>query len=323
MQKYLSEIKQKSEKKKRTCMFDSCHDIAIKSHVLQKNGILRDMSVDNHLIERVSTNFFEIQEKGISDFKRVGVNNVFTFNGFCQRHDSEIFKSIETDKTLCLDNPNQQLLFCYRGLCQEIRRKEIAYEWISDIRNVFPKEYLLILNSLADGYIDGLKNLNYFKTELEECIKSKNSDKFYFETLEIDRIELCISVPLNVGELEIPEENNYEKWRNNKKIPFTTSFINVFPKGSSSYVIVGFHKEFPCQWTINLIEKIKKSNKKEILKELSDLVSLRLEFWALSLTLFDKIDKEEIKIYEKLIEENVFNHSEYMKTEINLFKSIE
>lgn len=303
-------------------MFSSCQDCAIKSHVLQKNGILQEISVENHLIERVSTNPFEMDEKGISDFKRKGINNVYTFYGFCQTHDTEVFKPIETEKTLNLYNPNQQLLFCYRGLCQEIRRKEIALEMLSDSRNIIPKDFRYILDSIFDGNEDGLKNLNYFKSQLEDSIITGNCDNFYFETLEIERIDLCISVSLNVGETEIPTDIDYEKWRKNKKLPFTTSFLNVFPKGLSTYIIVGFHKEFPCQWTMKFIDKLKKSTRKEILKELSDLVTLRLEFWALSIPLFDKIDKSELSKYQKLIEENVFNHSEYMTTDINLFKNV-
>lgn len=283
-------------------MFSSCPDCAIKSHVLQKNGILHEISVDNHLIERVSANPFEMEEKGIADFKRIGINNVYTFYGFCQKHDTELFKPIETEKTLNLYSQNQQLLFCYRGLCQEIRRKEIALEMLSDLRSIVPKDLSFLVDSVIDGNEDGIRNLNYFKSELEGSITTGRNDNFYFETLEIERIELCISVPLNVGEDEIPENMDYEEWKKNKRIPFVTSFLNVFPKGSSSYIIVGYHKEFPCNWTMKFIERIKNSTRIEILKELSDLVTLRLEFWALSIPLFEKIDKSELKRYRKLIE---------------------
>lgn len=302
-------------------MFSSCNDCAIKSHVLQKNGILHELSVDNHLIERVSANPFEMEEKGIADFKRIGINNVYTFYGFCQKHDTELFKLIETEKTLNLYNQNQQLLFCYRGLCQEIRRKEIALEMLRDLKSIIPKDLSFIVDSAVDGNEDGIKNLNYYKSELEDGITTGITDNFYFETLEIQRIELCISVPLNVGEDEIPENMDYEEWKKSKKTPFVTSFLNVFPKGSSTYVIVGYHREFPCNWTMKFIQKLKKSTRTEILKELSDLVTLRLEFWALSMPLFEKIEKTELKKLQELIEVNVFNHSEYMTTDINLFRN--
>jgi hypothetical protein len=321
MRKAVLEARRKSEKKERICMFNGCTHKTIKSHVLQKNGILREISVNNHLIQMIPTNPFEMNEKGISDFKLVGINDVYTFQGFCAIHDSNVFKLIETESTLNFFDKNQQALFCYRGLCQEIRRKEIATEWIVELKPHFPPPFLPLVESLIDGYNDGIENLNLFKNELEKNIISENSDSFYFETIKIPKIELCISVPLNIGELNIPKDSNYKKWREEKQI-MPTSFINVFPKENESYVIVGFHKDYPCDWTINFIKKMKAENKKEIFKELSDLVTLRLEFWSMSKYLFDQIPQIKIAEFKFLFSQNVYNHSPKLETELNLFENI-
>lgn len=321
MKKSVLEARRKSEKKERYCMFNNCTHKTIKSHVLQKNGILREISENNHLIQMVPSNPFEMTEKGISDFKLVGINDVYTFQGFCAIHDSNVFKSIETESTLNFYHNNQQALFCYRGLCQEIRRKEIATEWIVELKPHFPPAFLPLVESLIDGYNDGIENLNLFKTELEKNIISENSDSFYFETIKIPKIELCISVPLNIGELNIPKDSNYEMWREEKQI-MPTSFINVFPKENESYVIVGFHKDYPCDWTIDFIKKMKSENKKEIFKELSDLVTLRLEFWSMSKYLFSQIPQIKIAEFKFLFSQNVYNHSPKLQTELNLFENI-
>ena len=70
-----------------------------------------------------------------SEFKLVGVNNVYTFPGFCSIHDSSIFKTIESIETLDLQDKEQQSLFAYRGLCQEIRRKEISTETLEELKD--------------------------------------------------------------------------------------------------------------------------------------------------------------------------------------------
>ena len=121
LKKAFLKAKKNSDKKSRSCMFHKCQEKAIKSHVLQKNGILREISSNNHLIELCSPNPFELEEKGILDFKTKGINDVYTFNGFCKTHDSEVFKPIEVNANLNFDRKIQQSLFCYRGLCQEIR----------------------------------------------------------------------------------------------------------------------------------------------------------------------------------------------------------
>lgn len=321
MQKILLEVKKKAEKKLRKCMFDNCSDQAIKSHVLQKNGILREISENNHLIQLVSANPFEMHEKGISDFKLVGINDVYTFKGFCSEHDSEVFKSIESETEIDFQNKAQQALFCYRGLCQEIRRKEIANEWIVDLKPHFPYQYLPLVTSMSDGFIDGISNLTFFKMELEKCIISCNYNQFIFETIKIPKIDLCVSVPLNIGNLEIPKDNDYEKWRNENKI-VPTSFINLFPKENENYVIIGYHKDYPCNWTSNFIEIMKAGNRKEIFKEISDLLTLRLEFWTMSKSLFEKIPQIKIAEYKFLFSQNVFDHSPELKTDLNFFENI-
>lgn len=322
MKKMLFETIRKSENKTRICMYDECTLPAIKSHVLQKNGILRQIAEDNHLIQQSIPNPFYSDTKGIMDFKSVGVNNVYTFSGFCKKHDDEVFKPIESIPDLEFNSPDRQALFCYRGLCQEIRRKEIAIEWIKDIRKQVTNEATEMMGYLSDGYIGGLKNLNYFKIELEKSIKSNNYEKFHFETITIPRIELCISVPLNIGELEIPEDGDYDKWNANLEFPAPTSFINVFPRDKDSVVICGYHKDFPCPWTIDFIKQMKTGDRKLIFKALSDLITMRLEFWVMSQSLFDNIEADKIEEYKKLFTENVYDHSPELETSLNLFGSL-
>jgi hypothetical protein len=116
-------------------------------------------------------------------------------------------------------------------------------------------------------------------------------------------------------------EESYEEWRKNKPSPFATSFVNVFPKGNQSYIIAGYHKDYQCRWTDNLLNRIKRNNRDRIFKELSDLITLRLEFWAMSPKLFKTISKTELEKYKLVFSENVFNHSPKLKTKINLFRN--
>lgn len=302
-------------------MFENCQSTAISSHVLQKNGILKEISENNHLIELKPSDPFKIEKEGVSEFKLVGINSVYTFPGFCSIHDSSIFKTIETIETLDLQDKEQQSLFSYRGLCQEIRRKEISAETLKELKDKFPPHVRHLVDSLLNGFEDGQKNLPYFKTEFETCIKLKNFDRFHFETIQIPKIDVCISVPLNIGELKIRDENEtYEEWRMNNTIPSTTSFVNVFPKGKFTYIIAGYHKDYVCKWTDNFIARLKRKKKERIFKEISDLFTLRLEFWAMSPKLFSTIRKVDLEKYKDLFAANVYNHSPKLKTKLNLFE---
>ncbi|MCC3152110.1 hypothetical protein Q3A66_09015 [Hymenobacter sp. BT770] len=320
----LQSIRMAAISKKRTCMYSGCHDRAIKSHVLQKNGILRQMSEDNHLVEMRATSIIELEEKGMFSFRSVGVNESYTFNGFCNKHDSLIFAQIENDNLLDFYKPLHQCLFSYRGLCQEIRRKEVSIEWISEVSLKLDPVSQLQFASLIDGYKSGVKNLNFFKKEMEKAIDSGDLSSFNFTTVKLPKIELCISVPLNVNELEDSNPHNlpYEAWKDSLSFPFTTSFINLFPYKKDSYFISGYHTDFPCGWTKRVTNKLSYLKNKKLKKELSDFVVLRLEFWAMSPSLFKKIPAKTIEKFKHIFSKNVMNHSAKMKTDINLFETV-
>jgi hypothetical protein len=240
--------------------------------------------------------------------------------GFCNYHDNEIFKPIESKDNFDANSPYHQALFSYRGLCQEIRRKEIVLESLEEMTNYLPPKTRIFSSALKDGNEAGIKNLTFFKNELEAAISKQNFEDFVFSTVELPKFELCISVPLNIGETENPKNLPYEEWKNEQPIPFITSFINIFPLNDKSYFIGGYHKKYPCSWTEKKLRKFSYSKLKEIKKELSDLIVLRLEFWVMSPRLFKSIPEDMLRKYKQKFLEEIFNHSGKMKTKINLFK---
>jgi len=320
--KKFSDICRKAKDKKRCCMYDDCSLEAIRSHVLQKNGILNLIAEKGHLVQLTELNPYEFYNGDLPNLKSLGIKHVLTFKGFCKFHDSEIFKAIENSKTLDLYSKKHQALFCYRGLCQEIRRKEIVIEILEDSIAILPEESLKVNNLLLFGNRQGLKNLHFFRKELEDSLKNNDYSSFVFETLEIPKIDVCISTPLSLGKLNPPIDNDFEKWRANLPNPFITSFINVFPMNNKSYLITGYHKDYTCNWTNALVNKIKLADDKMILKEISDLIVLRLEFWAMSQTLFKKIPKAKWIEYNKIFSENVLSHDNELETKFNLFADI-
>ncbi|MFC3809312.1 hypothetical protein [Lacihabitans lacunae] len=308
--------------KQRICLFEDCEKQAINSHILQKNGILREMSIKNHLIQLERTNGFEIEEKGIQKFTKVGINKAFAFLGFCPFHDVEVFKHIENGVKLNLFEPKTQALFCYRGLCQEIRRKEEVLDHINELADFGNPQTHEIKRLLYDGTKEGIQNLNYYKKKFEDAFRSENYSEFTFLTQPIERIDICFSVPLNIDKLPKRENGEtFEAWKSKQPNPFKTSFLSLFPYKSKSFFIAGFLNEFQCDWTINKINKIGKIKNKQVLKEISDFIILRLEFWAMSPKLYNTIPKSILSKYRQTFEENAFEHDPKLRTKINLFKN--
>lgn len=305
--------------KTRLCMYPECNQKAIKSHVLQKNGILREISVQNHLFQFENTSVFQIEKKGIFELKSIGVNDAFTFPGFCKNHDSEVFKPIENDKFIDLNSTESIRLFSYRSICQEIRRKEIVLDMVQSMINTdYNLNIIVLLYSFKKGLENGIKNLTFFKEELEKD-NNRDSSKFVFEIQEINKIDLCISGPINIDD----DQNELSKINNTygSKIhqPFTTSIINLFPYKDKSYLLVAQHKDYPCRWSNLLLKNMRESEDANILKIISDLIAIRFEFWCISPILKERVDH---KINELFFtwENNISEFNFDASTDFNLFE---
>lgn len=313
-------IRRKTESRSRKCLLNDCDNKAIKSHVLQKNGILSEMSVNNHLFQFGNASPFNIPipNKRLFELPQIGVNDAFTFKGFCAEHDSSLFHSIE-NIPFDITKPASIALFSYRTLCQEIRRKEIASEITKQLISYNSTNPMIdLIINLHDGQIAGLKNLNFFKNEFESERDLKN-DNYLYKICEIPRTEICISAPL-----QIYDGNNVfsdaDRSFGEDGSPFVTSILNIFPFKEKSYVMLALHKKYWCFWSDELFNEFDKSNGNEHFKLLSDLISTRVEFWCMSPNLKAKIDKVKLDKLIKIWSNEVLNFDADIPNNFNLFE---
>jgi hypothetical protein len=301
-----------SKNKSRKCLKKGCEKYAIKSHTLQKNGILKQISEKNHLFQFSNVPPFQIAKKGSFELLRIGINDVYTFPGFCKEHDSSIFKPIEQN-ILEINSIKSINLFSYRALCQEIRRKEIALDIAKKmIETNYNIAIVVYMNNFKTGLIEGLKNLYFFKKELESDFENSRG-KFIHKICEIPRTEICISAPLNIYD----KNNSLSEPENN---PFVTSFVNIFPFQDKSYLMVTLSKDFPCYWTKNIFEKFKNIEAPNHLKLISDLIATRFEFWCISPKLKNTLTNNKINEMIKIWSEEVLNFDSIIETDFNLFE---
>lgn len=298
--------------KKWTCMYDDCNNGSINSHILQKNGILRHISENNHLIQ-LSTDLNYGNESPFK-LKKIGINEAYSFPGFCSYHDNSLFKQIESKTIINFNDKNNSLLFSYRKICDEIRRKEIIRDIQNEFNNYLDFDNQLNLISFINGLNEGIENLKFFKRELENNL-NQISDSFDCYTFSFKEIKICVS-----GALSIEQKYNLGEKVNDiyspGKIPFVTSIINIFPYNHSQQVVISIHKEYRCNWTLELINQLQSSN---YLKVLSDLLVTRTEVWCASPIIINSISKNTIEKYREVWQRNIFNFSNTINVDFNLF----
>jgi hypothetical protein len=94
----------------------SCESPSISSHSVQNATALSQIEEGGHVME-MRMNFSAQPPQ--PELRSIGRNDASTFPGFCQKHDSEIFKPIDT-KPLDVKDGEQLFLLAYRSVSREL-----------------------------------------------------------------------------------------------------------------------------------------------------------------------------------------------------------
>ena len=149
------------------CMVDGCPEKTINSHLLQRHGVLDNIIEDGHMYElRVRDIFKWSKDVPPVVFKKVGLNDAISYPLFCNHHDTELFLDIEKNDP-DVDDYRSQLLFSYRSVCAEMRKKEIEI----DVNQRQLRSRILNLDSFylkecIRGLEIGIKDLKFYEEQL-------------------------------------------------------------------------------------------------------------------------------------------------------------
>jgi hypothetical protein len=162
-------------------LFPGCKDIPIKSHSLQKS-LLKSITDHTNHVKKIGIDVeFKINGKFAIIEETVGINNASTFEGFCNKHDTEIFLPIEA-KGLNFDNEEHLFLLLYRSIAREFSEANKGYflmrDVVKDLLKDMKEEDMLGPCLLIQLY---LQYCEYFYVkQIKECadirLKQKNME---------------------------------------------------------------------------------------------------------------------------------------------------
>jgi len=281
---------------KRICQSPGCANDAINSHLLQRNGVLSHISENAHLIQIKPNDFFKIEKEGMIQFQRVGINQAISYPLFCNYHDTSIFTEIESSSIDFL-NYRSQLLFSYRSLCAELRKKERNVDIAKSVINsnilsqLLSKTFFDNERMSLKGNQLAVDDLSSYKEELE--IELKNPEgTFYFETLVFPPYKVSISAVFSYVDNLKNILNRYSD-----SAPLNTVFFNVVPQPHNLYVIMGYKRDKTDEWILNYINKWNSCDPENVGLLLSDLVT-RVETWAMAQSVYSNISTTDLQRFK-------------------------
>lgn len=308
----IAQIKINVGKKHWSCLAKDCTEISINSHLIQQNGLLSNISVDGHLIEVKMTDANKWSKKvGPINFQRVGKKQALSLDIFCATHDTNLFKEIEKENA-DLESYKSFLLFGYRAVCAEIRKKEVNIETYNRILNsnlLIGKINTEMFGLLIIGNTKGIEDLDRLKLAFENEIDN-SEDKFVYKVYNYPQTNIYASAVFSASE----EEKSIEE------PDLENVYIHILPLHNKSIILIGYHKDYTSDKIIEYCSSWNGLSENDLQTKLTGLFINKIENWGLSPTTFNAI-KENNKIkFLKTLQEYSLSPEIKEFLEINLFE---
>ena len=278
----IQRIQKKVRKASWKCMYSGCNQNAINSHRLQRKGLLDKASSSHHYIEikyKDVMYWFENDEK--FKYENVGINQAISYPTFCNQHDTKLFSEIERP-IIDFDDYRNQILFCYRTLCGDLRKFEIVLsEWrefveCDDLEIPYTEKTIMHVRKI----IEEGKKLRIFKEELERELKCP-SNLYVFHHYTYPKVEVYASWSDGIEtEFDIPCGTLKRT---------SLCFVHIIPQDDSLEILVGYHKFNVCLEHLRYVDSWSNLDSESLGWKLTETIASRTENIGISAELYERI----------------------------------
>lgn len=188
-----------------------CSVKIIKAHTISKSANLKKIALNGHVYSfEKSIQALERNKEGFP-IKKIGINNASIFNGFCSKHDKELFAIIEDEEMLFTDE--QIFTLAYRTISNELYMKQSSqknniksrnYDKGLDLELSLAYQYF-INNNMQDELDLSIRDLNFIKNKYDEYLLSKNFEKQQYYIIFINKVPEIMN---NTGWIPTNDFNN-------------------------------------------------------------------------------------------------------------------
>lgn len=212
------------EKRKTTCLYPNCNYKPILSHSLQKS-LLKSIADETNHVKRINVNVeFKLNGKFSVLEENIGINEASTFEGFCNNHDTEIFKPIETGN-IDYTNKEHHFLLLYRSISREYFHVNNSFFLMRDVINE-------LIKNMDENNMLGPCLLT--QLYLQCC------ELFYIEKIK-ESVDICLINKI--------WDNNFDYFHitYDKYLPI---FMNAFFAVQGTNCDILFHKDVTKEWPL-------------------------------------------------------------------------
>lgn len=170
-----------------------CSEKIISAHTISKSLNLKSIAEHEHVYSFKPSLGGLIKNGGKFSVEKTSIKKTSTFNGFCSKHDSELFKSIDSNFEISHEHI---FLNYYRTLVRELFLKEKNAKFQSDKMKSYDKGMNLLEQIMFQKTVDlvhmgfdvGHRDLQVVKKVLDKKLIDKKFDDMKYYALIINKI---------------------------------------------------------------------------------------------------------------------------------------
>lgn len=238
------------------------------AHSIQNNRILNRISEEGHLL-RIASEISDDEPKTI--FKKISKNKASTFFGFCDFHDTELFKPIEIKEYK--RHSIQDFLFAYRAHAIEYHRKMQSLNEAQKHLKENPSEMLKYDSFLIYRYRVTQLDIKDFENDYY-IFKQDYLNENYNNLITIYRhldYEIKFATTSSFAVQEDLYGNKINQIYDLRADKMSSIYLNIYPVEGGTNILISYHLDDSDQYK-GFFEQLQKLSNEELTNYLNYLI---------------------------------------------------
>ena len=172
---------------------ETCGERIIRAHTVQRRGGLAAIAEEGHVIsvESAARNLHRNEGRFVP--RQVGLRSASTFMGFCNRHDTEMFRTVETGEVRL--NPQACFLLGFRATAYEHYMKALQRRIMGLMRHMdaglsFEEQCAIqqVAYAFEVGVLRGIEDCTRWKHQYDTMFREERLDDYRFVAVEYSQV---------------------------------------------------------------------------------------------------------------------------------------
>ncbi|WP_339310197.1 hypothetical protein [Paenibacillus sp. FSL M7-0896] len=267
-----------------------CDKEISRAHSIQNNGILSKISRHGKVM---ALDFSKIYlNNGEFTLNEVGRNKASTFTGFCNKHDSEIFRPIDSNKYE-EGNFEHNFLFAYRAFALSYYERYSSYQLmgakLEENSNLYQSE-LGERYTLYGSHLDDIEKIR--------LVMNNNLDNKRFDRITTNVLVWPDEYGIASTSMFFIVKDNLGRTINKMSTHYSPFFFTLFPQSGKTYVLLSYYTKSKFKYHF-VKEEIMNMPIEEQKVAISNLIAIYIENIFISPEYWDNIPEDiKMKYYD-------------------------